>query len=86
LFDLGVVEGDEPEERFNLGAYFLDGSTVAFDVEPDEVDMLKDDHGFSSQLQRIFRHLEGGADDDDLVWFDDEENECVHIRTKDCSD
>jgi transcriptional regulator with XRE-family HTH domain len=82
LFDLNLVADDESEEHFSLDAYFLDGGTTTFNVEPDTVEMSKDDDGFCSQLQRIFMLLESDSDDDGVILFDDEDGERVYIRRK----
>jgi transcriptional regulator with XRE-family HTH domain len=82
LFDVGLVEDNEPKENFSLKAFFLDGKAITFGVEPDIVKLEDDDDGLGAQLQNIFFSLDGDSGDEGVFWFDDEDAERVFIRKK----
>lgn len=85
LYDLWT--GDEgadadSDDKYELKLHLIGAKDpVSFDIEPDALLLDDDEHGNSSQLQRLFSQLEMGLDDE-AVWFDDADGEPVYIRPK----
>lgn len=84
LFDLGVIRKEQEEESYKVVVNFVGTKeSVVYGVEPDDADSEEDGEGFRSQLQNLFFDMDGrDADDDEIVWFDDEDGERVYLRTK----
>jgi transcriptional regulator with XRE-family HTH domain len=84
LFGFGVAEEEKELESFDLIANFIGSKdAIKFGVDPDDVAVENDDEGFGSQLQNMFFSIEGlDADDDNVIWFDDEDGERVYLRTR----
>lgn len=84
LFDIGVIQEHEVQETEQVVINFIGNKeAVKFDVEPDTVDLGKDDAGFNSQIQNMFFYIEGNeADEDEILWFDDVDGERVYVRSK----
>jgi len=86
LFDPAGMEEEKEEnlDSYNVTVIFAGNKEpVKFGVEPDDLDVNKDDQGFRSQFQRLFIYLEGySVDEDEILWFDDEDAEQVLIRAK----
>jgi len=81
LFDFFMSDKPEAEEQFKLTMHLIaTKETISFDVEPDTKTPLEDELGSESQLQSLFSFLDEG-DDDEVVWFDDEDGERVYIRS-----
>jgi len=83
LFDFGVQPKRENSD-FDVVVHFIGTEKPErFGVEPDQKAALEDDQGWSSQLQRLLIDLDGkSADDDDILYFDDEDGERVYLRSK----
>ena len=84
LFDIGLVETKIEKAEYSVVVHFLRTSEpVKFSVDPDETKAEEDDEGFSSQLQNLFFYLDGGsATEDEILWFDDVDDERVFLRAK----
>jgi hypothetical protein len=81
MFDMHVLEHvEDEEETFNMMVHLISSpKPVKFGLEPDNVKPEDDDKGFNSQLQNLFFYLEV-AQDDEIVWFDDQDAERVYIN------
>lgn len=84
LFDLNLIEQEEKDEVQAVVVHFVESQTpVRFEVEPDDIEAEDDEDGFRSQLQNLFFYIEAtSADEDEVLWFDDMDNERVYVRTK----
>lgn len=84
LFDFGVVEPMKEGVDYNVIVHFIGTKEPErFGVEPDQKDRLEDEQGWSSQLQGLLIDIDGkSADEDDILYFDDEDGERVFLRSK----
>jgi transcriptional regulator with XRE-family HTH domain len=53
---------------------------LSFELTPDTKTPEEDEDGFASQLGMLFIRLDG-ADDDEILWFDDADEERVYVRS-----
>jgi transcriptional regulator with XRE-family HTH domain len=80
LFDRGLLPEEDASERPELKLHLISAEEpITFGVVPDDRALDEDEDGASSQLQRMFFELEMGLEDQ-VVLFDDEDNERVYIR------
>lgn len=81
LYDLHFPDNpDEEEDKFELELQLISSKDpITFDLEPDTSKPEEDDVGLQSQLQLLFIYLDG-ADENEVVWFDDVDGERVYIR------
>lgn len=80
LFDRGEFHESNTDENHELMLHLVGAEKpIIFGVHPDTAPLDDDDDGFSSQLQRLFLELEMNLENE-IVSFDDEDNERVYIR------
>jgi transcriptional regulator with XRE-family HTH domain len=81
LFDLNAVDDEEHDDEIELRLHLIGAKEpVVFGIEPDTQTLEEADHGSSAQMQRMFLQLEM-QDDDNVVFFDDQDGERVYLRS-----
>jgi hypothetical protein len=83
MFDMHIIDPvKEDDDAFEMTVHLISSpEPIKFGLEPDEVKSEDDDEGFNSQLQNLFFDLDS-AEDEEIIWFDDEDAERVYINVK----
>ena len=84
LFDPSSVKHEQEKDyQHDVVVHFVGNNEPAkFGVYPDYQDIVDDNSGSGSQLQRMLIELDANEADDEVVFFDDEDTERVFLRTR----
>lgn len=79
---VSISSDEKDDEKYELCAFFVDGSSKSFGIEPDTVPLVEDEVGTAaSQMQRLFGDLDGdGHEEDDVLHFYDEDSALICLN------